>query len=258
MCLRILSFAVFCVAAAIAAPAHARTFYRCERGGVASISTAVEPGSSCEAYVTDDVSGALPSWWRPAARSAGAMYRRVQDGQVVYGTRELPGATKVASWFGAFVPRAAARAFVARPRPEVHGEIFTEAARKYSIDDAWLRAIAQVESDFRVRARSPKGAKGIMQLMPDTASRFRVRNPYSPEQSIAGGAHYLGVLLKRFDGDWRLASAAYNAGAGNVDRYGGVPPFAETRSYVQKVAALYEGYSRALAGRGGLVASRAL
>jgi soluble lytic murein transglycosylase-like protein len=133
------------------------------------------------------------------------------------------------------------------PRIDVHEPAFVEAALANVVDEAFLRAIAHVESNYKARARSRKGAKGIMQLMPATARQFRVRNPYSAEQSIAGGAKYLGRLMRRYNGDRRLVAAAYNAGPGNVRRYDGIPPFEETREYVQKVEVMYAQYRAALA-----------
>jgi len=122
------------------------------------------------------------------------------------------------------------------------------AARRHGVDEALVRAIIHAESAFRSNARSHKGAQGLMQLIPATASRFGVSDPYDPAQNISGGVQYLAWLLKRYRQDTTLAAAAYNAGEGAVDRNGGVPPYAETQRYVVRVGQLLERYRTALAG----------
>ena len=96
-------------------------------------------------------------------------------------------------------------------------------------------AIMEAESNFDIVARSPKNAQGLMQLIPATAARFNVRNPWDPAQNIRGGLAYLRWLLAYFEGDLTLVAAAYNAGEGTVERYRGVPPYAETRAYVRRI-----------------------
>ncbi|MCP5425729.1 MAG: lytic transglycosylase domain-containing protein [Gammaproteobacteria bacterium] len=117
-------------------------------------------------------------------------------------------------------------------------------ARKYSLDPLLLHAVISAESAFNPTARSPKGAMGLMQLMPATARRFGVYNAWDPVANIEGGARYLRWLLDQFQ-DSRLALAAYNAGEGAVMRYGNrIPPFPETRTYVTRVQRFYTHYQR--------------
>lgn len=112
-------------------------------------------------------------------------------------------------------------------------------AAEYELDPALIRAVIQVESNFNRKAISPKGAQGLMQLMPGTVWRFSVGDVYDPHENVGAGARYLRELLNLFEGDVTLALAAYNAGENAVLRYKGVPPYAETRDYVTKVLGLY-------------------
>lgn len=116
------------------------------------------------------------------------------------------------------------------------------ASRNYGVDESLIRAIIHAESAFNPNALSYKGAQGLMQLMPGTARRFGVANAFQAAANISGGVQYLAFLSKRFNGDVRLIAAAYNAGEGAVDRYGGVPPYAETQVYVQRVDMLAQRY----------------
>ena len=123
------------------------------------------------------------------------------------------------------------------PDPDLDTVILREATR-HGVRPELVRAIIQVESAFNPLARSPKGAMGLMQLMPATAADLQVRNPYDPAQNIQGGVAYLRRLLDRFDGNEELALAAYNAGPEAVARHGNqVPPFRETRDYLDRVRA---------------------
>ena len=121
-----------------------------------------------------------------------------------------------------------------------YADLFNEAATTYGVDVNLLTAIAKQESNFKADAVSSAGAIGIMQLMPATAESLGVSNPYDARENIMGGAKYIRQMLDRYDGDVTLALAAYNAGSGNVAKYGGVPPFTETQNYVAKVTANYE------------------
>lgn len=114
-------------------------------------------------------------------------------------------------------------------------DIFERASIKYNVPLNLLKAIGKAESDFNPKAVSKAGAQGVMQLMPKTAEELGVTDAFDPEQNIMGGAKYISDLLKRYDGDTKLALAAYNAGMGNVKKYGGIPPFEETQNYVVKV-----------------------
>jgi hypothetical protein len=122
------------------------------------------------------------------------------------------------------------------------------AAQQYGVDEAIVRAIIHAESAYRPNAISRAGARGLMQLIPSTASRFGVADAFDPAQNIRGGVKYLAFLLKRYNSNLSLAAAGYNAGEGAVDKYGGVPPYAETQRYVQRVGQLADRYRTALAG----------
>lgn len=122
-------------------------------------------------------------------------------------------------------------------------EIFEEVSRKFNLDPHLLRAMAKVESNFNPRAVSPKGAMGVMQLIPSTARLVGVSDPFDPVENIYGGAKYLRMLLDQF-GDLRLSLAAYNAGPEAVRAYGGIPPYPETQNYVKNVLLYYDLYRR--------------
>lgn len=126
------------------------------------------------------------------------------------------------------------------------------AAREFGVEQAIVRAVIHAESSFNPLALSRAGAMGLMQLMPATARRFGVADAYDTAQNIRGGVQYLAFLLKRYQGNLTLAAAGYNAGEGAVDRHGGVPPYAETQRYVQRVGVLAERYRATI----GAVGSR--
>jgi soluble lytic murein transglycosylase-like protein len=122
--------------------------------------------------------------------------------------------------------------------------LIEQAAQRHRLDAALLAAVVHVESGGNPQAVSPAGAQGLTQLIPATAQRFGVHDPFDPAQSLDGAAKYLRGLLGQFSGDVSKALAAYNAGEGNVKKYGGIPPFAETQAYVPAVLAAYDTYSQ--------------
>jgi len=126
-----------------------------------------------------------------------------------------------------------------------YDSLVTAAAQRYGLDPALLHGLIQQESGFNPSATSSAGALGLCQLMPSTAGSLGVSNPLDPAQSIDGGARYLRQQLDAFGGDPSLALASYNAGAGAVRRYGGVPPYPETQAYVQKVLGYANAYRSA-------------
>ena len=131
------------------------------------------------------------------------------------------------------VPVVASRGLVAKT---AYDPIIESAAMRHAVDARVVKAVIQVESAFQPRARSSKGAMGLMQLMPKTARQYNARNPYDPKSNIEAGTKYLKRLLYEFE--LPLALAAYNAGEGAVRRFGGIPPYAETQAYVSKILGL--------------------
>lgn len=125
--------------------------------------------------------------------------------------------------------------------PEDYEAYFKEASEAYGVSTTILKSIAKAESNFNPSAVSSAGAVGIMQLMPATAASLGVSNSYDARENIMGGAKYISQLLSRYQGNISLALAAYNAGCGNVDKYGGIPPFTETQNYVKKVLSYMNG-----------------
>jgi len=121
------------------------------------------------------------------------------------------------------------------------GQLIRAAAERYGVDTRLIEAMVQTESAGNPTAVSPKGARGLMQLMPERAALLGVRNSFDPSQNVDGGVRHMRDLLQGFGGDVTLALAAYNAGEAAVRSYGGVPPFTETREYVRRVRALYDG-----------------
>ncbi len=171
------------------------------------------------------------------------MYQFVDDQGVIHYTN-VPGDPRYS-----FVRKDPEPA-VARPAAEggslsrglrAFAHIIRAAAERYGVDTRLVEAIVQTESAGNPTAVSPKGARGLMQLMPERAAELGVRDSFDPTQNVDGGVRHMRDLLQRFGGDVTLALAAYNAGEAAVRSYGGVPPFAETRDYVRRVRAMYDG-----------------
>jgi soluble lytic murein transglycosylase-like protein len=169
----------------------------------------------------------------PVAAAAGT-YSRIDDEGVTHLTdaptdprfRRVPGLSGTANGWLA-VPQAG--------RGTRWGQEIQEISGRYGVDPALVHAVIGAESAFNPWAVSRKGAQGLMQLMPRTASALGVRDSFNPRDNIEGGVRHLGYLLDRYSGNVSLALAAYNAGAGAVDYYGGIPPYPETQQYVQKI-----------------------
>lgn len=231
-----------------ATTAHARTLYSCLRNDRLSLATAPEPGSRCTARQAH--AGRIPNFWGSLGPVRGNIYARRIGGRMVYSTRPMPGWSEVQRVVALRAPADSQAHYglgqVGSPRLDAFAAQFRAAAKRNGVEDAWLRAIAHAESGFDPRAMSPKGAQGVMQLMPSVARAYGVADPFSSAQSIDGGARHIKALMRRYHGDLTLVAAAYNAGAGAVQRFGGVPPYSETQAYVEKVQALYARYRVAL------------
>lgn len=152
------------------------------------------------------------------------------------GRTHIPGLTQKAAY--ALVPsrgRGMARS------PKAYDQLIARAAARHGLPPALIKAVVKAESNFQPHALSQKGAQGLMQLMPATAEDLGVDDPFRPEENVHGGTRYLREMYDRF-GDWEQALAAYNAGPGAVDRFGGIPPYAETQQYVERVLHYYRRY----------------
>jgi soluble lytic murein transglycosylase-like protein len=244
--------------------------------GAAAPSTAAAPSGSQAAAATPSGPAAVPSSPLPrqveflavpgeaappagparprgARVTRGAVYTYVKDGVTHYTNVRPRGAGTAVRTLFTYVETCYACGSLpgvdfgnVRLNTAAYAAEIREAAAEFGVDEALVRAIVHAESAFNPQAVSNKGAQGLMQLIPATADRFGVADPFDPAQNIRGGVKYLAWLLDRFDDNITLAAAGYNAGEGNVDRYGGVPPFDETQRYVGRVATLHARYREAL------------
>jgi soluble lytic murein transglycosylase-like protein len=165
---------------------------------------------------------------------------RDSAGNLVLSDKRVPGAdAAVTSYVVPHAEAIRATRFVPADRTQAYEELIKDNSRANGLRPDLVRAVIQVESGFNPSARSPKGALGLMQLMPATIQQFRVTNPFNPRENVRAGTAYLRQLLDRYDNNEELALAAYNAGPGAVDKHGeAVPPYRETQQYVSKVSEL--------------------
>ena len=162
---------------------------------------------------------------------------------------DLPGfATTPASSFATVLQQQQTSTDSSSGSQSQYESLFDEAGQQYNVSPALLAAVAKHESGFDTNAVSPAGAQGLMQLMPATAKGLGVTDPFDARQSVFAAAKDLGGLISSYNGDVSLALAAYNAGSGAVARYGGIPPYPETQSYVSNVLSTYQEYSAQASG----------
>jgi soluble lytic murein transglycosylase-like protein len=181
----------------------------------------------------------VPSLWLAVAMPVRAQIASYVDehGKLVYVNEDSLSGHSRSSIIHSSSANAASNGLVA---PSEHlDKIVQEVAQRHQVDPALVKAVISTESGWNPAAISRKGAVGLMQLVPGTAQRFGVGNPFDPAQNVEGGTMYLKSLLDRYNGDLKKSLAAYNAGERNVDRSGGVPPIWETQRYVQKVTSAY-------------------
>ncbi len=189
----------------------------------------------------------------PEPIQAGGHYYKYRDkeGRLhISNTRRAKGDWKLWKSFGsggksaAKKPKRRSRVGLNSDRLHRYDSYIGAAARRYQIPEALIRAVVHTESNYYPHVVSRVGAMGLMQLMPGTAKQLGVRDAFDPEQNILGGSRYLRMLANRFNGDMVLVIAGYHAGAGNVRKYGGIPPFSTTRAYVKAVLRRYYAYER--------------
>jgi soluble lytic murein transglycosylase-like protein len=168
------------------------------------------------------------------------IYKYVDENGVVFYT-DTPNGQKAAKFIQSPIAEGTPAVIKAEKKPfkRNYSEIIHEKCRQYDVDPSLVKAMIKTESDYNPDAVSPKGAMGLMQLMPVTAREMGVYNPYNAEQNIEGGIKYIKYLLEKFNGNLTLALAAYNSGPTTVEKFGSVPPITETRQYVKKILTIY-------------------
>lgn len=185
-------------------------------------------------------------WWAPGAKAEIFMYRD-KSGTLHFSNAPTNSLSQrfvpiPAEWFSP--PDGRSRRYYRAARRKDFDHLIKEMSTRYEVEPALVKAVIQAESNFVPYARSPKGALGLMQLMPATARRHNVSRVFDPRENIQGGVKHLRLLLDRYGGNVRKTLAAYNAGEEAVDRHGGVPPYRETVEYLQRVLQYREQYLR--------------
>jgi soluble lytic murein transglycosylase-like protein len=200
--------------------------------GVVALSPLVPRTASADIYQWTDADGVVHFTNRPTANPTAKVY--------------LKATAAAAAPAAAYAVRPGVTPFAPQDRDPMRYTRFDEyihqASALYQIPEPLVRAVIKVESDYDPRAVSYAGARGLMQLMPETAARMQVKDINDPRENIFGGVRYLRVLANMFNGDLELSVAGYNAGEGAVVQYGGIPPYAQTRDYVVKVTKFYRRY----------------
>ena len=196
-----------------------------------------------------------------AVNAQADIYQFVDDSGVVHFTNVPGGRVKNTAKVHAEPRGATSSSAAARPAltsagsqrrsdiPVSYVSIINSTCERYGVDPSLVHAIVKVESDFNPFAISRKGAMGLMQLMPQTASTMNVRNTFSPHENIEGGVKYLRYLLDRYEGNLSLSLAAYNSGETSVKKWGTIPPYKETQDYVKKIMQIYNGTGKTFAPR---------
>lgn len=177
-----------------------------------------------------------------ASSSARADFYMYKDKSGVLRFTNAPAAPEYRFFMAEEPRRLRIKGFRDPARAKKYDPLIAAAAERYKIDRALIKAVIRAESDFVPHATSPKGAQGLMQLMPATARLHGVARAYDPADNVEGGVRHLRQLLDRYGGNVRLALAAYNAGAGAVDKHGGVPPYPETWQYLERVMRFRDHY----------------